>query len=103
MGTAHLANTAVYTEWMATGKLEDGRRNMAITELVLTMVTDPNEVVVGQGVTRQAKAKRDISAMVGVLAEGSDRRQGNKEMFKAIVDLGPGLFDTIGPRRADEY
>eukprot|EP00972_Heterocapsa_arctica_P063492 9370647-Heterocapsa_arctica.AAC.1 len=41
--------------------------------------------------------------MVGVIAEGYDNRQGNKEMFKEIVSLGPGLFDTIGPRQADEY
>eukprot|EP00972_Heterocapsa_arctica_P102028 15033745-Heterocapsa_arctica.AAC.1 len=69
--------------------MEDSRRNMAITELVMTIVTDPNEVVVGQGVTRQVKAKRDISAMVGELADGSARNQGGKEMFRAIVDLGP--------------
>eukprot|EP00972_Heterocapsa_arctica_P087911 12962944-Heterocapsa_arctica.AAC.1 len=88
---------------MKTGELEDGRRNSAITELVLSMVTDPNEEVAGQKVTRQVKAKRDISTMVGVIAEGSDKRQGNKEMFKEIVDLGQGLCDTIGPRQADEY
>eukprot|EP00972_Heterocapsa_arctica_P022978 3379568-Heterocapsa_arctica.AAC.1 len=69
MGTAHVANTAVYTQWMKTGELDDGRRNSAITELVLSMVTDPEEEVAGQKVTRKVKAKRDITAMVGVIAE----------------------------------
>eukprot|EP00972_Heterocapsa_arctica_P078953 11641847-Heterocapsa_arctica.AAC.1 len=49
------------------------------------------------------KAKRDVAALAGVIAQGTRDEQGSKVMFKEVVDLEPTILDTIGPRMPDAH
>eukprot|EP00972_Heterocapsa_arctica_P070464 10408314-Heterocapsa_arctica.AAC.1 len=69
MGT-YIPSFVAVTGWMKEGpdaELTTDDRHKAIGELVLSLVTNPHEVMEDHKVTRLAKAKRDIMTMVGAI------------------------------------